>query len=365
MSPVQNTTAGSPSPVLHSHEPPPSPCELFLLEKPTTLDPLETSSNSPASTRARPLQQDVGITFRHGGWHHDRNRVSKALHAHPDASDRRRLAFDRCGSDAFVESRQIGYVNRVTEYRLRSTHCHDRWCLPCAAERAAVIRENLLRHMHGLKNLSLITLTLRGEGQALSTLLDRAYRHLQELRNTACWKKAVTGGAAIIEAKLGADKKRWHVHWHIVCQAKYFDQRQLSQAWLKITGDSMIVDIRRVQAMSGAVQYICKYVTKAADTAVIRSPEHLREGLTAFQGRRLVSTFGTWRGLHLSQRNENEEVSQSATAWVCEGRLDDLWQGWKNHDPRARAIIETLIRQKTKTQNQNSTPPPLETIAEK
>ena len=316
------------------------------------LDPQE--SNVVSLAEASQTTQDVGCLFRHSGWRADRSRVEQALSelgsltpepGAPAVGSRRLLAFQQCGADAYVE--QCTYAastpNPRIEYRLRTACCKDRFCVPCSNARASRIRSSLLEHMHGKEKLSLITLTLKADGQSLITILDRAYAHFRSLRSLDLWRRAVHGGAAIIEAKVGKDGKRWNVHWHIVAEAGYLDKTDLSRAWLTITGDSFIVDIRRVGSLGGAVSYVTKYVTKAADSQVVRSPRHLREAILGFIGRRLVTTFGTWRGLQLLKDYDHDHPHQAPeTAWQHVARLQDLVHASLT-DPGALHILKQVF----------------------
>lgn len=351
--------ADLPSPALQSLQspnPPPHDWHERSTQFLQKLDPPETTPVPTGGPSSHAPSPDIGISFRHGGWKADRIRVYRALSTCDAVSDRRRESFAACGAQAYVESRQVGLSLQTTEYRLTATHCHDRFCQPCAAARAATIRNNLLQHLATCRGrLKLITLTLRALDEPLKRILDRQVQHFSQLRSSKLWKKHVRGGAAILETKLG-DAGRWHVHWHIVSEATFIPQKLLSEAWHELTGDSYVVDIRAVGSLAGAASYVCKYVTKAIPAAVIRSPQHLHEAILAFQGRRLVSAFGTWRGLRLSERKDDVEYSSQVTTWQCIGTLADLWQRYKSGDPEAKRILPQLWRPSTVLHAAN--PPP-------
>jgi hypothetical protein len=319
-----------------------------LADKPCT--PADASlvqqflSQKPSDNIAQVQTPDLAEQFRHGGWAPFRKRVDAALAATPGISPRRLSAFRGCGCDAYVEYRLIGRDNPAKEFRIRSTKCHDRFCVPCAAERSSRIRDSLARHMYQRENMSLITLTLAASTAPLTEILDRITRCFRLLRNKPLWKKAVQGGCSIIETKLGEGSGAWHVHFHILAETKFLHQARLSELWHSITGDSRIVDIRRVGAHSGAISYITKYVCKAADHSIVMSPKHLQEAITAFNGRRLVSTFGTWRGLELMEKVDEELSSYAVGEWQGMGRLDDFLRDAARGDPAAIAVIRTLRR---------------------
>lgn len=306
----------------------------FLSEKPASpaapLPPMHNTS-------------DLAEQFRHSSWAPFRKRVAQALQDNPDISQRRLSAFNCCGCDAHVEVCDLSQNVDSKKYRIVSTKCHDRFCLPCSKARAERIRTSMLIWMHGRPNLSLITLTLKQGNQPLRQILDRITRCFRALRNKPLWKKAVTGGVATIEAKIGKDGQAWNVHFHVVAEAKFLRQDKLAALWLQITGDSRVVDVRRVGANSGAVQYITKYVTKSSDHSIVMSPSHLAEAIVAFTGRRLVSTFGSWRGLQLMERHDHEETSEFASAWRPLGPLDDYIRRAAAGSAEALHIMRQLL----------------------
>ena len=305
-----------------------------------------------------PARTDLAESFRHSGWMPARKKVETALRSIPGISPRRISAFCYCGCDAYVEAQTVGHDHKHTCYRVKSTKCHDRFCVPCSNERSLRIKTALLHHMYQKNNLSLITLTLAIHPEPLTARLDRLMTCFRQLRQWPAWKKAIAGGAHIIESKVADDGTCWNVHLHIVAEAKYLDQSALSAQWHKITGDSYIVDVRRVGAKSGAVQYITKYVTKAADPSIVNSPRHLQEAITAFTGRRLVSTFGTWRGLKLMESTDDSPgESVSASSWQCVGRLDEIIRDAYRGDPTALRIMRAIAPRKLQIETPARAPP--------
>lgn len=306
----------------------------FLAGKP--IDPVAAH----AATVTRP---DLIENFRHSGWAPTRKRVDAALASIPEVTPRRLAAFRCCGSDAYVEEFTATHSSTPCDYRVRSTKCHDRFCVPCSNERSMRIRDSLTRHMYKRPDMSLITLTFAASDEELTSILDRAHKCFRLLRSWCKWKKAVKGGAAIIETKIGTGSGKWHVHFHVLAEMKFLSTYELSDKWLAITGDSKIVDIRRVGAICGAVSYITKYVTKAADPSLIADPKRLQESILAFTGRRLVSTFGTWRGLQLMERPEDEKATDAPDSqWRTIGSLDAVILAAARGDPKSLKIMQRI-----------------------
>lgn len=288
-------------------------------------------------------KEDPGVAFRHSGWKTDRARVDAALAQAKTVTEKRLTAFRNCGSYCCVQYRLLGHKqNPIKEFRMTSMRCRDRWCVPCAAARAADVRDGLLRQCHDRRkarnNLSLITLTLRATAEPLSARLTKLIDAFRELRKQKCWKKSIAGGAAVIEVKLG-EQGQWHCHYHIVAEASYLDQKQLSETWLKVTGDSYIVDIRRMGNMGSGASYVTKYITKACSASILRDPARLAEAIDALHGRRLVSTFGTWRKIDL---HALPEILNEPAPWHHLCTLEELLRDARAREPAALRILAKL-----------------------
>lgn len=195
--------------------------------------------------------------------------------------------------------------------------CKDRLCTVCCSERSAAFAERLAQHIAG-KTTRFITLTLRHSNTPLSAQLDRLYRSFAALRRRKDLKCVFEGGAAFLEVKLSRDNALWHPHLHIITEGTFVEQKALSRAWHEVTGDSSIVDIRRVQDAGDMSRYVCKYVTKPADATIYPHPAQLDEFICSIGGRRLCLTFGTWRGFKL------DADPVDTVAWITIGSIRSL-----------------------------------------
>lgn len=270
-----------------------------------------------------------GVHFRHSGWSRSRALVRASL-VRVRVSDRRIDRFDRCGSDAWVlEARDTPGL-----YAVASNHCRDRFCQPCAAERANRIARNL-REALGQHPLRFVTLTLRTAGEPLAESLDRLYRSFGRLRRTKLWRTTVDGGAACLEIKWQVESQRWHPHLHLLVTGKYLPQKALSAAWLRASGDSYIVDVRLVRNADSVSSYVAKYATKPLNSSFIAIPNRLDEAVLALRGRRMVLTFGAWSRLNLLAITD-------ATDWIVVAPLWRLITQAEEGDLNARLILARL-----------------------
>lgn len=230
--------------------------------------------------------------YRHGGWEMNRKLVREALvRCHCPAPRLER--FDRCGSDAWYQVSDDGEKTRVS-----ANYCGDRFCIPCGNARARKIRWSLEQLMTVEPHL-FVTLTLRDDGKTLNEKINHLLASFARLRNQKFWEESVKAGAFFIEITRGADGRHWHVHLHAVVCGSWLDNLKLSNAWRLASGGSFIVHVRRVTDTKQAAGYLAKYATKGFDNSVIKQSDSLIEAIIALRGRRLVSTFGAWRGRRL------------------------------------------------------------------
>ncbi|MFX9703696.1 replication protein, partial [Acinetobacter baumannii] len=75
----------------------------------------------------------------------------------------------------------------------------------------------------------------------------------------------INGAMYSYENTYNEKTNEWHPHIHVFALLDdWIDQDELSQYWQSITGDSMVVDIRRAKKQkdlgySGAAAEVCKY----------------------------------------------------------------------------------------------------------
>lgn len=323
----------------------------------SSLDPTETSENeTPVQAflkeAASPTVHEQGlwdtsaIRFRHGGWKIIRERVHASL-IRTGQSSSRISAFCSCGAGSWIQRRPLA-IGNGWEYRIRASCCHDRLCTPCANTRSWRLQLALQSVMKG-KRMSFITLTLAGKDESLGEKIDRLYKHFKALRSHPLWDERVRGGAAFLEIKWSDKANRWHPHLHVMADANYIDQGELSTVWRTITKDSYIVDIRRVQDDKQAAAYVTKYASKPLNTSFSNSPVLLDEAVIALKGRRLALAFGDWYGTPLDLESDSllDEGEEGGSSWENFVPLETLLDEANSGDNEAR---DMLIRMRAEAQ---------------
>jgi len=327
--------------------------ESFLTEPPiydppfrtsatTPLDPIETcgydrpDDDSPTARldRAYPPEplactETLSVGFRHSCWRGRRQLVYDAMRR-TGVPASRLSAFRECGAECYV----LRSTADPSVYRIAASCCKDRFCLPCGTNRSRSIAAAVMAAMAGAP-CRFVTLTLRTNCLTLHDQLIRLYRAFAKLRKTPLWKRTQTGGIAFLEVKRSKNGEHWHPHFHILTQGKYLPVQKLSDVWLQITGDSHIVDVRLVRDAGTATTYVTKYASKPLDSTIFVVNAYLDEAMTALHAKRMVLTFGTWKGL-------NPTDSPDPGAWERLDTLEGMLIRAAQHDPEAERIIYAL-----------------------
>jgi hypothetical protein len=116
------------------------------------------------------------------------------------------------------------------------------------------------------------------------------------------------GGVSSIEVKRGSGSGLWHVHSHAVWLCEQMpDAKILAEEWQAVTGDSYVVDVRPFSG-SDIATYIEGFM-EVFKYAVKISSLDLSDNWEAFQllaGRRLVNSFGLFRGVIIPEQMTDE-----------------------------------------------------------
>jgi hypothetical protein len=271
--------------------------------------------------------------FRHSGWLPLRRRVQRAMVTSGQSLDRR-LRFMSCGSTYHI----LQSIDDPSKHRLCANACHDRFCLPCANERARLVAYNVHEALPGT-NTRFITLTLKSDDEPLTELLEKLYTSFKTLRTCSIWKTTQLGGVAFLEVKWNPRTNRWHPHFHILTHGKFIDQPKLSTAWKAITKDSWVCDVRQVKEAAHAVHYCTKYASKPFDRDLLANDDRLAEAMTALQGRRMILTFGDWKGIRVTAKPDKEQ-------WTNIGTVAELARLAVDGDKATMQILITLLGDK-------------------
>ena len=225
---------------------------------------------------------------------------------------------DQCGSYAvFRDYYTIGQV-RLSRFCTCKKHLI---CPLCAIRRGAKALRVYLARVAELMAVYpdlrpyLVTQTIKNGPDLAERYMHlnrsvRAY-HRQRLEANKGRRAEVEANkaiAAVWSYEVTNRGKGWHPHSHAVWLCfEAPDPRKLSQEWLDVTGDSMIVDARPIEAdpdgsyVSGFCE-VFKYAVKFSDLADSDRLAAFRE----LRGKRLQDSFGALRGLDVEPADSDQ-----------------------------------------------------------
>jgi hypothetical protein len=149
--------------------------------------------------------------------------------------------------------------------------CND-WvrCPVCRKKRnkrnGQKIKNYLLAMSQDLKrfeSLKFLTLTMKKGDLAFGDAREKILSSFKKLRRRKAWKSKVSYYIATLEVVSG------NIHLHIALSGKFWAQAEISEIWHKVTGDSMIVDIRKIDSIVKASKELAKYMAKDTEPDVL------------------------------------------------------------------------------------------------
>ena len=158
-----------------------------------------------------------------------------------------------------------------------------------------------------------LTLTVKNGGDLAERFahLKNSYDRLKQKRRDALKGKGKTEFSKISGAVHSYEVTNigngYHPHIHMIVMIhEYLDQPRLSSEWEIITGDSCVVDIRKIhgEPVSSFLE-VFKYAVKFSDMAL----EHNFEAYETLRGKRLQDSWGCFRGVKIPETLTDDLLS--------------------------------------------------------
>lgn len=199
--------------------------------------------------------------------------------------------------------------------RILSDSCKLRWCPLCSRARSSFLSAAVTAWLKSHARPKLLTLTLAHSPDSLDSQISRLYACFRQLRRLSLWKRLVHGGIWFFQIKMIKKTLEWHPHIHILLDSEYIPHGLLKAAWLSVTGDSTIVDIRTIYNPQTASNYVARYSARPCRLSDLDASYRL-EIVQALHGRRLCGKFGTAQTCDLSGRSPDDPADlYSVLAW--------------------------------------------------
>ena len=217
------------------------------------------------------------------------------IYAHVDGSFGGKFSSRLQSCRKFAWFVQSSVTNKL---RVMSSRCKLRWCPICRDVSRMIVTTAVEKWLAVQDYPKMITLTLKHNDDELSSQIKRLYESFQKLRRRAYFQRLITGGVWFFQLKFNQQTEQWHPHIHCLVAGKFLPHARLKSLWLKITGDSSVVDIRRVKDAQSCSNEVARYATSPADITAVNLDRSL-EIYYATKHRRICGTWGNARTLVL------------------------------------------------------------------
>jgi hypothetical protein len=234
----------------------------------------------------------------------------------------------------FVKHKHSGKI------RVASSRCKLRWCPICRDVSRQITTHAVADWLQLQDYPKMITFTLKHSDDPISDQIAKLYKCFAKIRQRAYFKRHVTGGIWFFQIKQSSRSGEWHPHVHCLVAGRFLPHADLKKLWLKITGDSTIVDIRPVKDKDAAACEVARYATSPADLTAMNL-ESAYDVYLSTKSKRICGTWGNAKGLVLRPQPAEDKDDWERVAdffFVNVGRQDnpvlqDFWKCYQQDRP--------------------------------
>lgn len=215
-----------------------------------------------------------------------------------------------------AECHTVKTFKRCTGCR-KVTHFFNRcelfYCPVCAPRLSRERKESIewwTKQIHQPKH---VVLTVRNTCDLTKLYVQFLKGQIGKLRRNKVFS-GVKGGFYSMEVT--NEGRGWHVHFHLLCDAKWIDSRELAIVWGKLVGqDFAIVKVKDCRDKS-YLQEVTKYAVKGSELAKW-SPAEIATFIETFSGVRFFGVFGNLYGKRTEWREWIEAIRDIKPVCAC------------------------------------------------
>lgn len=206
----------------------------------------------------------------------------------------------------------------ITDGKITSTYCKNRWCPICNRNKTAELINKYLPTLETYRQLYFITLTRPNVlGDNLKAEIKDLLKTLRRVMQTRKSKQFIREGAVGIR-KLECTynpETGYHPHFHLLVSDFAFADYIVSR-WLKVNPTASIKaqDLKPTDGKTGSYLEIFKYFTKllAKDKSTNRvyfDAKSMDVIFTAMRGQHTIETIGNLKAIEPNQETTDERVA--------------------------------------------------------
>lgn len=187
-----------------------------------------------------------------------------------------------------------------------------------------------------MERSKLLTLTMKNKPYLQREDIKLLRRQFNRLMRRKYYRKRIKGGLYVIQLKnIG---NGWNLHIHALIDVVagdmgYLSQQRISDNWLEITGDSMVVDVRKARNSKLGFRYIVRYLTTPPE---LDGQELLYNRV--LKGTRLIQTFGDLYGSHPDKPKMPPCEVCGCNEWIIEFEIKGMFEDLRRSSEYKRTM---------------------------
>lgn len=191
--------------------------------------------------------------------------------------------------------------------------CELFFCPVCAPRLSFERKEQVEWWTREINQPKHVVLTVRNTADLTKPYVQFLKSQLAKLRRSKVFS-AVTGGFYTLEVT--NEGRGWHVHFHLLVNARWIDASELAIVWGKLVGqDYAIVKIKDCR-QGDYLREVTKYAVKGSELASF-TPQQMVEFITAFDGVRFFGVFGDLYGKRTEYAEWIASLQEIVTTCEC------------------------------------------------
>jgi len=231
----------------------------------------------------------------------------------------------RCkvAKDLFISNRGYIELHKRCKYRIcrvcsiiRQINYFDLYC--------PILEKRKIAKSINHDGLRLLTFTIKNQKDLVGGI-DKLYDSFGKFKRRKYFneiitkkgvkKKRIRGGVGSFHIKKGKkDNTKFNHHIHMLIDSSYLDMKshkntgedsKLVKEWKACTGDSGILDVRKIKDRQEALNYVLHYITKGLE---VFTPKEKAIFFKATSGRRLLFTFGDFYGVKKPKKKSDNKL---------------------------------------------------------
>lgn len=227
----------------------------------------------------------------------------------------------------FVRNRETGNL------RVASNSCRLRWCPLCARARQGYIWHQVSEWFETADHPKFLTVTIKHSQESLTNQINKIYQAFRQMRKDKFFKMYCTGGIWFFQICWNPKRHEWHPHIHAIVTGQYMDYKELRRIWLRLTGDSQVLDIRVVRDPKVVGDDVARYAARPVQLSNLPTKQGI-EAMMSLYGRRMAGSWGTGRAISFRPKKIPDPEN-----WEYMGNWSTIHE-LAAYDDRAKAILK-------------------------